>query len=207
MTRAVIRTVLLACCVPALSGCFLVKKPDKSNIELRKKNQELESRIGDLQRKSEGDVATIRSLQDKAGILPTLPQDRLAKLFTTHDISLGRLTGGADLDPAKPGDEGLKVYVTPLDESGDPLKAAGSFKIDAFDPSPEKGARVGTWSIDATAARAAWSSVLNRYNYVLMLPWQTPPAGNQLHIDVTFVDELTQREFKKSTDVTVTRPN
>ena len=204
--RSFLRFSLLACCLLALNGCFLIKKPDKSNIELRKKNQELEARVTELQSKSAGDVATIQSLQGKAGTLPTLPQDRLVKLFTTHDISLGRLTGGADLDPAKPGDEGLKVYLTPLDESGDRLKAAGSFKVDAFDSSSEKGTKVGSWSVDVTAARGSWSSVLNRYNYVLTLPWQTAPTSDRLHLDVTFVDELTGREFKKSMDVTVTRP-
>jgi hypothetical protein len=51
-----------------------------------------------------------------------------------------------------------------------------------------------------------WSSVLNRYNYVLTLPWQTPPTGDTLHLEVTFNDELTQGRFKKAVDVPVERP-
>ena len=206
MTPRMLQFALLACCLPALGGCFLFKSPDKANIELRKKNQELETRVAELERKSAGDAAMIDSLQNRAGSLPTLPRERLAKLFTTHDITLGKLTGGADLDAAKPGQEGLKVYVTPLDETGDPIKAAGLFTVEAFDLSRDQKPKIGTWTFDAEATRQAWSSVLNRYNYVLTLPWQTPPTGDSLHLEVTFTDELTQARFKKAVDVPVERP-
>jgi hypothetical protein len=167
-------------------------------------NQRLQGEVDELRRKSEGDTAMIRSLQDRAGTLPTLPHERLKRLFTTHAIQLGRLTGGADLDPAKPGHEGLRVFVTPLDETGDPLKAAGAITVEAFDLSRGEGAKVGTWNFDPAATRAAWSSVLNRYNYVVTCPWQQAvPAGPNLHLVVTFVDELTQGRFTKSADVTV----
>ena len=148
----------------------------------------------------------IRSLQERNGSLPTLPHERLQRLFTTHDVTLGRLTGGADLDPAKPGHEGLKIYATPVDQTGDQLKAAGTFTVEAFDLVRDEGAKIGTWTFDAAASRAAWSSVLNRYNYVLTCPWQTPPQGADLHVVVTFVDGLTQGQFKKTVDVKVDVP-
>ena len=66
--------------------------------------------------------------------------------------------------------------------------------------------KIGTWTFDLASAREHWTSVLNRYNYVLPLPWQTPPTGSQVHLDVTFQDELTQARFKKSADVTVEPP-
>ena len=70
---------------------------------------------------SPADAATIRNLQARVGTIPTLSQERLEKLFTVHGIQLGRLTGGADLDRSKPGDEGIKVYITPTDDDGEPL--------------------------------------------------------------------------------------
>jgi hypothetical protein len=191
---------------PLLGGCFLIKKPDKANIELRKQNQDQQGRITELERSAQGDAARIQALQDRVGTLPTLPQDRLKRLFTTHDIQLGRLTGGADLDPDKPGQEGLRVYLTPLDEMGDQLKAAGAIRVEAYEPSRDEGAKIGSWTFDAGATRGLWSSVLNRYNYVLSLPWQTPPTGPSLHLQVTFVDELTQGEFTKTVDVAVQPP-
>lgn len=198
--------VPLIALAPFLGGCFLIQKPDKANIELRKKIQEAEAQLAETRLKSEADAATIRSFEERIGTLPTLPQDRLDKLFTTHDLKLGRLTGGADLDPKTPGHEGLKIYATPIDQAGDALKAAGTFTVDAFDLSRETNPKIGHWTFDVAASRAGWTSVLNRYNYVLTLPWQTPPSGPKLHLDVTFVDELTQRRFVKSIDVTVDVP-
>jgi hypothetical protein len=207
MTRhAAAKLLLIACAAPLLGGCFLVKKPNKANIELRKQNQEQQTRIEDLERQHEADAARIHGFEKKVGTLPTLPQDRLDKLFTTHDLKLGKLTGGADLDPSKPGQEGLKVHATPIDQSGDPLKAAGSFTVEAVDVSGAQPALVGKWTFDAGAAGQAWTSVLNRYEYVLTCPWQAPPAGSSLHLSVTFVDELTQGSFTKTIDVTVEPP-
>jgi hypothetical protein len=203
MARPYVFTVVVAL-LPFVGGCFLFKKPSKANIDLRKQNQELQSRFDELERKSAGDAAMVRALQDRNGVLPTLPRDRLAKLFTTHGLKLGKLTGGADLDPKTPGDEGLKVYVTPIDETGDALKAAGAFKVEAFDTSRGSGEKIGEWSFDVDASRKMWSSVLGRHNYVLTCPWQkTKPAGGNLHLKITFVDELTQAKFEKTTDVKV----
>lgn len=205
--RATTILLLLACLAPALGGCSLFKKPSKANIDLRKQNQDLQAKIDELNRQHTADEASITTLQDKSGTLPTLPRERLARLFTTHDLKLERLTGGADLDPSKPGQEGLKIYVAPLDQAGDPIKAAGAFTIDAFDlsggPAPKK---IGTWTFGVDVAQEHWTSVLNRYNYVLPCPWQTAPSGSNVHIEVTFLDELTQTRFKKSVDVTVQAP-
>jgi hypothetical protein len=207
MTRNAAATLLLIGCVaPLLGGCSLIKKPNKANIELRKQNQELETRVKDLELQHESDAARIHGFEQKAGTLPTLPQDRLDALFTTHDIKLGKLTGGADLDPAKPGHEGLKVHVTPIDQAGDQLKAAGSVSVEAFDVSGTQPTLVGKWDFDGAAAQQAWTSVLNRYEYVLTCPWQTPPAGPNLHVSVTFIDGLTQGKFTKTVDVTVDPP-
>lgn len=209
------RPTRLLLLVPALlglalasGGCGLIGGPrNTANIELRKENQTLRDRVAELERQAAADAATIRSHEQSIGTLPTLPRERLDRLFTTHGIKLGRLTGGADLDPTKPGDEGLKVYVTPIDGDGDQFKAAGEFTVEAFVMSgAAPGAKVGTWTFDAAAARSQWMSVLNRYNYVLKCPWQTPPPGRSLHIEVTFVDALTQATFKETVDVTVDLP-
>src|SRR5258706_13668578 len=100
------------CILPALLLIFLsisCGSPNSANIILRKQNQDLQEQIATLTRAREADAATIRGLQERIGTVPTLSQERLEKLFTTHGIKLGRLTGGADLDLNKPGDEGIKV--------------------------------------------------------------------------------------------------
>ena len=134
------------------------------------------------------------------------PPQRLENLFTTHGLVLGRLTGGADLDPATPGDEGLKVYAGLTDQSGQKFKAAGSFVVEAFDLSMPQDNRLGRWTIDLNQAKDAWNGLLLQYGYVLTLPWQRPPAHPDVTVKVTFRDELTGREFVQQKVVKVSPP-
>src|SRR5436305_15275531 len=86
-----------------------------ANIQLRKENQDLRDRVGQLKRELAGRDATIRAMESRrAGTtVPTLPADTLAQLFTTHGLSIGRLTGESDLDAMHPGNEGLKIRFVP----------------------------------------------------------------------------------------------
>jgi hypothetical protein len=186
------------------AGCG---SPSKVNIELRKQTQTLQAENAKLCQEHDADQRVIQGLRDRQGTLPTLPAERLAKLFTTHGIQFGRLTGGADLDPNKPGDEGIAVYVVPVDETGDKLKAAGSFDIDAFDLAEPHGPLVGHWHFDLQQTRATWSDVLIEYNYVLICPWQNViPKHPELTVKVTFFDELTQTPFTAQRVVHVNLP-
>jgi hypothetical protein len=179
--------------------------PNSANIVVRKENQDLQDKIASLNREHEADQATIQGLKERVGTLPTLPEARLDKLFTTHGLSLGKLTGGADLDRDKPGDEGLKVYATPTDDDGDTLKAAGSFVVEAFDLAA-KPAEVGKWTFDTDATRKTWNGSFLSHQYVLTCPWQTVPRHEELTVKVTFRDELTGREFHEQKLVKVKLP-
>jgi hypothetical protein len=170
--------------------------PNRANIELRKQNQQLQTQVNELQVRTQADQQVIQGLRDRSGVLPTLPSARLAQLFTTHGLAFGRLTGGADLDPSKPGDEGFVVNITPTDQSGDKLKAAGTFDIDAFDLDDPKNPLIGHWHFDLQQAKQAWTSMLMEYNYVLTCRWQSRlPRHPNLTIKVKFFDELTQTPF------------
>jgi hypothetical protein len=183
----------------SLVGC--AGKPNAANIELRKKNQALQAQIVDLQSQRAGDVAKIQSLEEQRGTLPTLPQDRLDKLFTAHGLSLGRLTG------ASAGDDGTKVYVVPTDQSGEPLKAAGSFVVELFDLKEQANNRVGRWEFSVDQARQNWYGRALLYTYVLPCEWQQMPRHSDLTLKVTFRDELTQREFEIQKPITVQLPS
>ena len=188
---AVKLAILLTSAAMLATGCG---SPNSANIVVRKQNQDLQDKIDSLTRTHEADQAELKGLKDRIGTLPTLPDDRLARLFTTHGLSLGKLTGGADLDRDKPGDEGFKVYVTPTDDDGDTLKAAGSFVIEAFDLASKLPER-GKWTFDTEQARKCWNGSFLSHQYVLTCPWQSPIQHEELTVKVTFRDELTGREF------------
>jgi hypothetical protein len=183
------------------AGCG---KPNRANIILRKDNQKLQSQLDQLQRQHKADEATIAGLANRTGSLPTLPPDRLARLFTVNAIRLGRMTGGADLDASKPGQDGLKAYVELLDQHGDEIKSAGSFVVEAFELAGPEPRRLGRWEFPVEKAQDYWHNFLTRYEYVLPLPWQeATPAASDVTVRLTFTDELTGRQFTEQSVVKV----
>src|SRR5688572_30035216 len=125
--------------------CSACGTPNAANIALRKQNQDLQSRLDQLRLELRAAQASVSALESNATTAPILPSQRLEKLFTTHGIQIGRLTGEADLDPAQPGNEGMKLYVIPTDQHSQPLKAAGTFTVEAFDLSQNGENRIGRW--------------------------------------------------------------
>lgn len=180
--------------------------PSKPNIELRKENAQLQQKITDLQRQHDTDVATIGGLKASATTVPTLPENQLDQLYTTHGLSFGRLTGGYHDPGITTGDTELKVYVTPIDDEGNDFKAAGSFNIELFDLSLKYNQRIGTWNFDLNQAKACWLGKAFMYGYVLHCPWQTVPTHANLTLRTTFTDALTHRIFTDDRAVTVQPP-
>ena len=189
--------------VSCLAGCG---PPSSANIKLRKNNQDLRSQIAQLQRQHEMDEATINGLENSVPSVATLPPERLNRLFTTHGLRIGRLSGGADLDLKKQGDEALRIYVVPTDQTREPIKAAGSWTIEAFDLARGEDTRIGKWTHSAEEAKDLWNGYLNQYGYMLTNQWQTAPTHSELTVRVTFVDELTGRRFTAQRVVKVKPP-
>jgi len=199
MTTFLLATVLLV----GLAGCG---SPSKANIELRKQNADLRDQISKLQIQREGDQAQIRALETHATTVPSLSISRLNDLSTAHGLKFGRLTGGADLNPDAPGDEGVKAEVIVYDGDGDPIKALGNFTVEAFDladPNP----RIGKWTFAGSDARKNFFSTTFLYAFIFECPWQRVPSHNQITIKVNFTDALTGRTFDAEKRVSVNLPS
>src|SRR4051794_24575016 len=116
--RRLRQTALLLALLPSAGGCkglvnAFYQKPNEANIELRKKNQDLEQKVADLEKQHETDQSLIRSLRQSRPSTAAVPPVQMAKLYTTHDLKFGRLTGGYDAGPTRPDESGVKVYVVP----------------------------------------------------------------------------------------------
>jgi hypothetical protein len=194
-------SVCVLVAIPALvSACA---KPNAANIQLRRENQTLRHRIEQLEREAAGARATIASLESRATTVPVLPNDRLAQLFTVHGLQFGRLTGEGDIDYEKPGNEGLKIYVVPVDDQRQPIKAAGAFTVEAFDLALKSENRIGHWEFPLSQARQLWFGQAMLNTYVLPAPWQTKPSHPEITIRVKFEDALTGRTFTEQKVVKV----
>ena len=180
--------------------------PDKANIQLRKDKQELERKLGEMKLQHDAAIARISAYEKNTGTVETLPGERLDQLFTVHKIDLGNLTGGADTDLKSPGDEALKVYLVPMDESGDPIKASGHVTVELFDLSRSGDNRIGAWEYDPKQLKETWRSFFRLNGFVMTCPWQTKPERGGLAVRVTFRDLLTGRTFEKLKDIQVKPP-
>jgi outer membrane murein-binding lipoprotein Lpp len=194
--------VLAAFGMALQAGCY---SPSKANIDLRKQNQELQAKIDDLNRRHEADEAAIRGLQARATTVPSLPENQLDQLYTVAGLKFGSLTGGYH-DDNENADTMLKVYVCPIDQAGDKLKAAGTFHVELFDLALKSDNRIGSWEFDAQKARDCWFGQGLLYTYVLDCPWQTPPVDQKLMARITYDDLLTHRTFTVDKGVSVQPP-
>ena len=134
---------------------------------------------------------TIESLRGLGG------QERLAKLFHVVDIRVGRYSGGFDLD-GKQGDEGIKVFLQPLDRQGSVIKAAAKVKIQLYDlAEAPKDNLIGQYEWDVEDVGSHWSSGFATYHYSFVCPWKSdPPNHNQITVRAEFTDYLTGKTFE-----------
>ncbi|MBL7220829.1 MAG: hypothetical protein ISS69_11995 [Phycisphaerae bacterium] len=130
--------------------------------------------------------------QKRIDTLVGLGPDRLKKLYYAKAIKLGQYTGGADLD-AQGGDDGIKVFLRPIDANGDTIKAAGSVTVQLYDlGEPADKTLIGQykWSVDEVAK--AFSGGFLTYHFSFTCPWKTgPPKHDEITVRVEFVDYLT----------------
>ncbi len=203
--RRSIQAVLAAGFVGVFAGCaqndvvhlaMLSQKVDQVSAENESLKRDLAKRD-----------ATIEGLQTQVSNLLDLGSGRLDHLFVTHKIELVRLTGGADYD-GQPGDDGVTVYLRPLDAQGDPIKAAGEIRIQLFDLSREGQPReIGLYVVnDPGQLRASWQSGFLTDHYTIRCGWQPgvgPPESREVTVRAVFRDRLTGREFTAQKRVAV----
>ena len=171
------------------AGCA---HPSEENIRLRKINQGLQNQVDALTTRCAAQQRTIDGLLKRSPTIPMLSPGELKNVWFATGIKFGRLTGAStDLQTDKPGVKGLHVFVSPMDDSGSSVQAAGSFVVDAFDLAVPNGVHLGHWSFDAGMAKSQWRSFLFEFGYELTCPWDKAPTHPDVTIRVTFVDELT----------------
>jgi hypothetical protein len=189
--------------VVGTNGCG---SPSAANILLRKQNQELQTKVDSLSDQHQRDVATLAACERSHPTTAQLPPDRLEQLTTTHGLQFSHLTGGDNPDSTQGSDTELKVFVVPIDADGTPIKAAGTFKIEAFDLDDPAKPLIGTWKFDLDQTRASFYNRFSMYTYGLICPFQIVPRHANLTIKVTFDEALTGREFVDQVRATVRPP-
>jgi hypothetical protein len=174
-------------------GCDLPDK-DQKITQLEEKNKQLEETLEAKNQTITQQANTIADQKDRIQTLVALGPDRLKKLYYPTRIVIDPLTGGADYD-RKPGDDGVTVYIKPIDEDGDVIKAAGHIYIQLLDlAQPEAKKLIGEYSLDVDHARKQWHGRFLTNHYTVKCPWQPgkgAPEHREITVHVEFMEYLT----------------
>lgn len=178
--------------VAAAAALLLTACQPGAEVELR---QQVERQAGELQQKTNqlaACEATVKELRARLLRAQGFDPKRLEKLCYPTDLRLARLTGGYDAD-GQPGDEGVMVYLQPLDRVGDVVKAAGEIRIQLFDlASPEGEQLIGEYLFDVDETAKLWYGKLMTQHYTLKCPWKgRRPSHADITVRATFVDYFT----------------
>lgn len=188
-------TLCLLMVMGVMAGCG-GPRPERVTVQLRRENFSLREQIGELERQIEAERELLRAAELRIETVPTLPSERLDELFLVNGLRFGRLTGGLKLDDQIAGHDGLIIYIVPIDQMNQSLKAAGAFVVEAFDLAESDQPLVGRWEFSTDQAESNWYGAALLYTYVLRCPWQDVlPENEELTVRISFTEALTGRVF------------
>lgn len=195
----------------ALAGCAARGNLEALESELRQQEDlrmVLEDRLTRLEtdlRVAQSDADSLRSQLAKSG-RQTLPSEQSQALHRASKLTLNSLmTGGWDSDPA-PGDEGLTVLLSPVDEHGDLVKLGGDIELELLDLSQSgEQQQLGSWSIPRDEVAALWHRGLLGSGFLVRVPWQSIPQGERLTV-VARLKPVDGRKFDATHQVVITPP-
>ncbi len=206
-TRCSLRGCVWAIAIAGLcTGCVspggqagLNRELDATRVDRDRLRRELESRD-----------RTIAGLHRQIENLQGFSAERPADLFAPVKLEIAGLTGGADYD-GKPGDDGVTVYLRPLDADGDVVKAPGRITIQLLDNTKlESPTVVGVFEFHAPAElRRLWHGRFATNHYTLKCPFPVgfkPPASGKLTVSAEFVDFLRGASLTAVKEVTISIP-
>jgi hypothetical protein len=202
--RALSRLTLLSLVASlAAAGCAGPSQAD-ANRRIAQLQQSLAAREHELAAQQ----ATIAELNERLAEARAIGPEALQRIYYPEQLIIDRLTGGYD-DDGRPGDEGVVVYLRPVDREGDTVKAAGEARIELYDlANPPDANQIGTYTFSPEQLAKLWHGKLLTQHFTLKCPW---PAGRApSHAEVTvravFVDYLTQRVISAQTACNIRRP-
>ncbi len=175
-------------------GCGEKRQPTATKKELISRETELKGQLEQAERENE-------QLKKQVETLSGLPSGKRAEAaYKVQTIRIGNYTNIYDEneDGKK---ETLIVYVSPIDETGDAVKAAGEVNIQLWDLSKGgENAQLGQWTVEPNdLKKKLYSSVMSsRYRFTFDVSGvvKNYDAGSEgLTVRVNFVDYLSGRTF------------
>jgi len=169
-------------------------------LSLSRQNQELTAQKADLQSKLSQTEAENERLKKQNELLGRLGDKRAEAIYHLKSVGIGRFTNLYDEN--KDGiREKLIVYVQPIDEVGDAVKAAGAAEVQLWNLNKEgSNALVSQWRVEPNEMKKLWleTMLLVGYRMSFDIPGLIEKIGKDmsgLTVKITFTDYLSGKAF------------
>jgi hypothetical protein len=165
--------------------------------------QQLTAEKTDLQNQLEQSRAENDQLKKQAESLSKLPPDKRADaIYHLKSVKIGSYTNFYDDDktPGATGKKKLVVYLEPIDETGDAVKAGGAIEVQLWDLNKkEDGARLAQWQLEPNAIKTLWLAGIFSSSYRLSFDTAgiVDKFDKPLTVKVNFTDYLSGTTFNE----------
>jgi len=189
-TRCTLHAILAGCLLAFSPGCQPAPSVDEISSLREEKTQ--------LTRQLEQTRTEAEQLKKQVGVLSGIgPGAGLENLYRLQEIKITRYTNlyDKDNDGKK---EKLIVYIQPIDEDGDIVKATGAVDVQLWDLNKADGeALLGQWHVKPDELKKLWFATIITINYRLTFDVADKIEGGKdsLTAKVTFTDYLTGKVF------------
>ena len=186
-----------------LAGCLLViitgcenggsKSPAKEISRLKQEKTQLTHQLEQSKKEADQLKEQLQSLSALA------PEARLENLYHLQSIKITRYTNLYDKDSDGRYDK-LIVYIQPIDEDGDVVKATGAVDVQLWDLNKEADqALIGQWHVGPAEMKKLWFATLITINYRLSFEVadKISEFKKPLTVKLTFTDYLTGKVFSE----------
>jgi hypothetical protein len=194
----VVRLLSSVFCLLFSVFCLFAAGCQSSN--LTKEVSTLKQEKTDLQGQIKQSKSETEQLKNQVHVLANLPPEvRLEDLYDLQKIKITRYTNLYDKD--KDGKkEKLLVYIQPIDEQDDIVKATGAVDVELWDLNKEDGqAQLGQWHVTPDQLKTLWYATFITINYRLPFDVADKITGDEkeLVVKVTFTDYPSGKVFKE----------
>lgn len=188
--RLMFRVVFATLATTPLTGCWA----PAGNAEYERQLSALRTENSQQAEQLLAQKAALDDCQRRLTVARGLTKEDLKLLFYPETLVIDSLSGGADYD-GKPGDDGVTVYLKPIDRTGDVLKVAGDISVQLYDLAADPGQNlIGEYKVGVDQCGELWNGKLLTYHYAIRCPFpRGRPQHSEITIRVTFVDYITQR--------------
>ena len=178
------------------AGCDSADRPDPLKEQINSLKQENTQ----LTRQIKQSGLENKKLKKQIQVLSGLPAD--VKLENFYNLQRVKISGYTDFyDKDKDGrKEKLIVYIQPIDQDGDVVKATGSVDVQLWNLNRPNGqALLGQWRVEPDELRKLWFATLITINYRLTfdVAGKIEKFEEPLTVKLTFTDHLSGKVFKE----------